>query len=77
MHYFSQVSWPVGFFVFTQLPDHSHYSLMQSLHQPISLWDVGHGPQLLHAEYLAHSIDYTAQKVSTPVTQEPGLGSKD
>ena len=77
MHYFSQLSWPVGFFVFAQLPDNSHYSLVQSLHQPISLWVVGCGPQLLHAEDLAHFIDYTAHDVSISVTQEPCWGSKD
>ena len=77
MHYFSQVSWPVSFFVFAQLPNHSHYSLVWSLHQPISLWVVGCGPQLLHAEDLAHFINYTAHEVSIPVIQEPGQGSKD
>ena len=76
VHYLSQVSWPVGFFVFAQLPDHSHYSLVQS-HQPISLWVVGHGLQLLHAEDLAHLIDYTTHEISTSVTQEPGWRSKD
>ena len=42
-----------------------------------SLWVVGHGLQLLHAENLAHFVDYTTHEVSTSVTQEPGLGSKD
>ena len=28
MHYFSHMSWPVGFFVFTQLPDHLHNGLI-------------------------------------------------
>ena len=60
VHYFSQVSQPVGFFVFARLPDHSHYSLVQSLHQPISLWMVGYGLQLLHAKDLAHFVDYSA-----------------
>ena len=77
MHYFSQVCWSVGFFVFPQLPDLSHYSLVQSLHQPISLWVVGLGLQLLHAKDLAHFIDYTAHEFSTSVTQEHGRGSKD
>ena len=77
MHYLSQVSWPVGFFVFAQLPNHSHYSLEQYLHQPISLWVVGHGLQLLHAKNPAHFVDYSADEVSTSVTQEPGRGSKD
>ena len=74
MHYFSQVSWPVGLFVFAQLPNHSHYGLVWSLHQPISLWVVRHGLQFLHAEDLAHFINDTAHKVSTFVTQEPGWG---
>ena len=77
MDYFSQVSQSVGLFVFSGLPNHSHYSLVQSLHQPISLWMVGHGPQLLHTKDLAHFIDYTVHEVSTSVTQEPGQGSKD
>ena len=76
MYYLSQVSWPGGFFVFAQLPNHFHYSLVLSLHQPISLWVVRHGPQFLHAKDLAHFIDYTAHKVSTPVIQEPGWGPK-
>ena len=76
MHYFSQMWWPVSFFVFSQLPNHLHYCLVQSLHQPFSLWVVGHGPQLLHAKDLALFINYTTQ-VSTSVTQEPGWGSKD
>ena len=77
VHYFRQVSWPVSFFVFTQLPDNSHYSLVQSLHQPISLWVVGHGLQLLYAEDHVHLVDYTALEVSTSITQKPGQGSKD
>ena len=77
VHYLSQVSWPVSLFVFTRLSNHSHYGLVPSLHQPISLWVVRHGLQLLHAKNLAHFIDNTAYKVSTPVTQEPGWGSKD
>ena len=68
MHYLSQVSWPVCFFVFSQLPDHSHYGLVQSLHQPISLWVVRHGLQFLHAKDLAHFVDNTAHKDSTSVT---------
>ena len=77
VHYFSQVSQRIGFFVFAQLPNHSHYSLVQSLHQPISLWVVGCGLQLLHTKDLAHFIDYIAQEVSTSVTQKPSQGSKD
>ena len=77
MLYFSQVSWPVSLVVFAQLPDHSHYGLVQSLNQPISLWVVGHGSQFLHAKDLAHFVDDTAHEVSTPVTQEPGWSPKD
>ena len=50
---------------------------MQPLYQPISLWVVGCGPQLLHTKDLAHFINYTAHEVSISVTQEPGWGSKD
>ena len=56
--YFSQMRWPVSFFVFSQLPDHLHYHLVQSLHQPISLWVVGHGPQFLYAKDLAHFLNH-------------------
>ena len=77
MHYFSQVSQPVSFVVFVQLPNHSHYSLAQSLHQPISLWVVGHDLQLLHAKDLAHFINYTAHEVSTLFTQKHDWASKD
>ena len=45
VHYFSQMRWPVGLFVFSQLPNHEHNCLVQSLYQPIGLWEVGHGPQ--------------------------------
>ena len=38
---------------------------------------VRHRPQFLHAKDLAHFVDYTAHTVSTPVTQEPVMGSKD
>ena len=47
VHYFSQMTWPVGFFVFFQLPKHVHNHLVQSLYQPISLWVVGCRPQSL------------------------------
>ena len=43
MHYFSQMTWPVGFFVFSQLPDHVHNHLVWSLYQPVCLGVVGHG----------------------------------
>ena len=76
MHYLSQVSWPVGLFVFCQLPNHSHYGLVQSLHQPISLQMVRCCSQFHHAEDLAHFIDDTTHKVSTSVTQEPGWDPK-
>ena len=38
---------------------------------------LGYGLQFLHAEDLAHFVNDTAHEVSTPVTQEPGQGSKD
>ena len=58
-------------------PNHSHYGLEWPLHQPISVQVVRHGPQFLHAKDLAHFVDDSAHKVSTPVTQEPGWGPKD
>ena len=50
MHYFSQMRWPVSFFVFSQLPDQAHNCLVQSLYQPIWLGVVGHGPQSFDAK---------------------------
>ena len=49
--------WPVGFFVFSQLPDHAHNHLVQSLYQPISLGVVGHGLQLFDAKDIAHFLN--------------------
>ena len=63
--------------VFSQLPNHLHYCLVWSFHQPISLLVVGHDLQLFHAKDLAHSVNYTTHEVSTSVTQEPGWCSKD
>ena len=77
MFYFSQMRWPVSFFVFSQLPNHLHYHLVQSLHQCISLWVVGHGAQFLFAKDLAHFLNHITHKVSTSITQEPGWGPKD
>ena len=77
MHYLSRVSWPVSLFVLFQLPDHSHYGLVQPVHQPISLGLVRHGPQFLHAKDLAHFVDAAANTVRTLINQEPGWGPKD
>ena len=54
VHYFSQMWWPVGFLVFSQLPNHAHNRLVQSLYQPISLGVVGHSLQSLNAS-ISHS----------------------
>ena len=43
VHYFSQMRWPVGFFVFSQLSNYVHNHLVQLLYQPISFGVVGHG----------------------------------
>ena len=77
MHYFSQMRWPVSFFVFSQLPNHAHNCLVQSLSQPISLAVVGCGLQLFYAKDLAHFLNYTTHEASTSITQEPGWGPKD
>ena len=69
--------WPVGFFVFSQLPDHSHNGLIWSLYQPICFWVVQCGPQFLHTEELTHLINDAAHEVITPITQESGWGSED
>ena len=50
MFYFSQIRWPVSFFIFSQLLDHVHNHLVQSLYQLISLGMVQHGLQLFNAK---------------------------
>ena len=55
MHYFSQMRWPVSFFVFSQLSNHVHNHLVQSLYQPISLGVVGCGLQSFDARILHSS----------------------
>ena len=77
MCYFSQMRWPVSFFVFSQLPNNLHYCLVSSLHQPISLVVVGHGLQFLYAKDLAHFLSHVTHDINTSITQEPGWGSKD
>ena len=76
MHYFSQMSWPVSFFVFSQLPNHPHNGLMRPLYQPIHLGVVRHASQLLHTKEFTHLFKDAAYKVHTPITQEPGWGPK-
>ena len=77
MYYFSQMRWPVGFLVSSQLPDHVHYHLVQSLYQPIHLGVVGHGLQSFYARDHVHFLNYTTGEVSTSITQEPSQSSKD
>ena len=68
MCYFSQMRWPVGFLVFSQLPNHMHNHLVQSLYQPIHLVVVGHSPQSLDAKDLAQFLNNATSKASTSVT---------
>ena len=77
MHYFSQIRWPVSFLVFSQLHNHVHNHLVQSLYQPISLGVVGHRLLLLNAKDLAQFLNDATGKASTSVTQDPGWGPKD
>ena len=77
MHYFSQMRWPVGLSVFSQLPDYVHNYRVQSLYQCISLGLVGHGPQSFDAKDLAHFLNYATHEASTSITQEPGQGPRD
>ena len=72
VHYFSQMRWPVGFLIFSQLPNHVYNHLVQSLYQAIGLWVVGHGPQSFDTKDLAHFLNHTTSEASTPITQEPG-----
>ena len=75
--YFSQMRWPVGFFVFSQLPDHVHNCLVQSLYQPISLGVVGHGLQSFDAKDLALFLNYITSEASTSIAHEPVQSPKD
>ena len=77
MHYFSQMTWQVSFFIISQLPNHLHDSLMRSLYQPICLGVVGHGLQLLHAKELTHLTNNVAHEVHMAVMMKPGQGPKD
>ena len=77
VHFFSQMGWPVGFFVFSQLPDHVHNCLVHSLYQSVHLRVVGHGLQSFDTKDLAHFLNYTTGEASTSITQEPGQGPKD
>ena len=72
MYYFSQMRWPVSFFVFSQLPDHAHNCLVQSLYQTISLGVVGHGLQSFDAKDLAHFLNYTTCEASTVLDHNLG-----
>ena len=68
MCYFSQMGWPVGFFVFFQLPDHAHNCLVQSLYQPVCLGVVEHGLQSFDAKDLAQFLNYTTGEASVSIT---------
>ena len=68
MHYFSQMRWPVSFLVFSQLPNHVHNCLVQSLYQPVSLGVVGCSLQSLDADDLAQFLNDATDKASTSVT---------
>ena len=68
MCYFSQIGWPVSFFVFSQLPNHVHNCLVQSLYLPICLGVVGHGLQSFDAKDLAQFLNYTTGEASTSIT---------
>ena len=68
---------PVSFFVFSQLPNHAHNCLVQSLYKPVCLGVVGHGLQSFDAKDLAQFLIYTTGEASTSIAQEPGQGPKD
>ena len=67
VHYFSQMRWPVGFFVFSQLHNHAHNHLGV----------VGHGLQSFDAKDLAQFLNSITAEASTSIAQEPGWGPKD
>ena len=55
-------------FVFSQLPDHVHNCLVQSLYQSVHLGVVGHGLQLFDVMDLAKFPNYTTGEASTSIT---------
>ena len=67
MCYFSQMRWSVSFFVFSQLPNHVHNYLVQSLPVPSS-GVVGHGPQSFDAKDHAQFLNYTTGEASASIT---------
>ena len=73
MCYFSQMRWPVGFLIFSQLPDHAYNHLVCSLYKAISLWVVGHVLQLFDTKDLAYFLNHTISEAGTSITQEPGI----
>ena len=77
VHYFSQMRRPVGFFVFSQLPDHMHNHLVHSVYQPVCLAVVGHGLQPFDSKDLAQFLNYITGEASTSIALEPGWGPKD
>ena len=68
MHYFSQIRWPVSFFVFSQLPDHVYNCLVQYLYQSIHLGVVGHDLQSFDAKDRAQFLNCTSGEASTSIT---------
>ena len=74
VHYFSQMRWPISFFVFSQLPNHVHNHLVSSLYQTIGLWVVGHHLQSFYAKDLAHFLNHTTCEVSTSYHSRAWLG---
>ena len=68
MCYFSQMKWLVGFFVFSQLPNHAHNHLVRSLYQPICLGVVGRGLQSFDAKDLVQFLNYTTSEAGTSIT---------
>ena len=69
IHYFSQMTWPVSFFIFSQLPNHLHNSLIGPLYQPIHLGD-GRAwfDSILHTEKFTHLTNDVAHEVHTMIT---------
>ena len=68
MHHFSQMRWPVSFFVFSQLPNHVHNCLVQSLYPSVCLGVVGHGLQSFDTKDLAQFLNYTTVEAGASIT---------
>ena len=75
VNYFSQMSWPVGLFVFSQLPNHLHNGLMRPLQPACSFGD---STGMVYNFFMLRSLNISSMmlliKLSSLITQESWQG---